>query len=148
MEDLSNPSESAGYKVTDYDLNPLINVLQLGNQVASKTAETVTHAMVQGGRALLHKNITYLPSSAATLVMEGDGYLVSVSVVVPCTTSSLAGFIYDAASVALASASNAIIPIESSGFHTYNFPFSEGLVVRPSSLSGHLIAVSYVERHI
>ena len=146
MQDTPTSLPSAANTAPNMDLNPLITALQLGNQVASKTAEAITHAFVQHGRALNHLNILY--SSNGTLVIEGDGYLCSVSVIVPCTTSSLSGYAYDAAAAALSSDSNRFLVLPTSGFWTYDFPFTNGLVIKPSSISSHTVAVSYVERHI
>lgn len=73
-----------------------------------------------------------------TLVTATSGRLVTVSVV----TAASGGTIHDASSVATAATSNAIYTIPATtGAYTVNFPFVNGMVVKPASTS--VVSVSY-----
>lgn len=83
-------------------------------------------------------NNTYLGVSADSLIVSGRGRLVNVSVI----AGASGGKIYDVASVANASDSNAIFTIPSSiGVTAVNFSFFNGLVIKPAS--GSVISISY-----
>lgn len=76
--------------------------------------------------------------AADALVTTGSGRLVTVSVI----TGASGGTIHDAATVAAASTSNAIYAIPSTtGAYAVNFPFVNGLVVKPAATS--TVSVSY-----
>lgn len=76
--------------------------------------------------------------SANTLVNAGAGRLVTVSVI----TAASGGTVHDAATVAAASNDNAIYAIPNTiGAYAVNFPFTNGLVVKPASTS--VVSVSY-----
>jgi hypothetical protein len=80
-----------------------------------------------------------LQITAETLVKPANGFVATISV---NAVGSTTGAIYDAASIASASASNliAVIP-EAVGVYAINFPFKSGLVVAPGT--GHTLSVAY-----
>ena len=83
-------------------------------------------------------NSSYNGISADSLVKSGSGRLVTVSVI----TAASGGKIYDVASVADAADANAIYSIPNAiGSVSVNFPFSNGLVIKPAA--GSVVSVSY-----
>lgn len=71
-------------------------------------------------------------------IVGGSGRLVNVSVI----TSAVGGIIHDAADVASASNDNAIYVIpDAVGIVNVNFPFFNGLVVKPAANS--IVSISY-----
>lgn len=83
---------------------------------------------------------TYIGISADSLIVSGGGRLVVVSVV----AGAAGGFIHDCASVADADTSNVIYAIpDTLGAVTVNFPFLNGLVVKPAT--GSIVSISYTE---
>jgi hypothetical protein len=75
-----------------------------------------------------------------TAIVASSGRLVTVSVI----TAAAGGKIYDSATVAGASDDNAIYTIpNSTGAVAVNFPFTNGLVVKPASSS--VVSISYSE---
>ena len=75
--------------------------------------------------------------ASAILVDTGPGTLITVNVI----TASGVGSVYDVATAASAATANQIWVIPATaGTYTYNFPYSKGLVVNPSS---SVISVSY-----
>ena len=77
--------------------------------------------------------------TANTVVKAANGFVVTVSVI---ATSSTAGSIHDAATVAAAATANQLAVIPATvGVYTLNFPTSSGIVIKPGS--GQTIAVSY-----
>lgn len=78
--------------------------------------------------------------SSDELVASGAGRLVTVSVI----TAAAGGKIYDVASVADAADSNAIYTIpNATGVTSVNFPFFNGLAIKPAA--GSVISISYSE---
>jgi hypothetical protein len=74
------------------------------------------------------------------LIFRGSGRLVNVSVI----AAAAGGTVHDAASVSEATTSNAIFVIPNqTGIVAVNFPFSDGLVVKPAASS--TVCVSYSE---
>lgn len=85
-------------------------------------------------------NRSFIGVSANSLVMTGSGRVVTVSVI----NAAAGGKIYDCASVADAADSNAIYTIpNATGAYSINFPFSNGLVIKPAATS--VVSVSYSE---
>lgn len=73
-----------------------------------------------------------------SLVISAAGRLVTVSVI----TGASGGTIHDAASVAAATTDNAIYAIPATaGAYAVNFPFTNGLVIKPAVTS--VVSVSY-----
>ena len=78
--------------------------------------------------------------SSDSLIMTGPGRLVTVSVV----TAAAGGTIHDTDSVANASTANAIYTIPSStGATVVNFPFFDGIVIKPAAAS--VVSITYSE---
>jgi hypothetical protein len=78
--------------------------------------------------------------SSDALVVTGPGRLVTVSVI----TAASGGTIHDTDTVANATNSNAIYTIPSStGATVINFPFFDGLVIKPAATS--VVSVSFSE---
>jgi hypothetical protein len=74
------------------------------------------------------------------LITRNSGRLVNVSVI----AAAAGGTIHDAPSVSAASNDNAIFIIPNqTGIISVNFPFSDGLVVKPASSS--IVSISYSE---
>jgi hypothetical protein len=81
---------------------------------------------------------SYTGITADALICTGPGRLVTLSVV----TAAAGGKVYDASTVASASDENAICAIPNSiGAVTINFPFTNGLVVKPAAAS--VVSLSY-----
>src|SRR5262245_33611183 len=135
-------NSSASSQVTEFDVSPLVTVLQLSNQVLSKVATGITSQFP--AQSATRSQLAISNSSAGgTLVKAGAGYLMSVSVTTP-STGAVAGQLYDSASVANSTHTNVFALIPSSGIQTYNWPFANGLVVQPSSISTQVVSVSYI----
>lgn len=78
--------------------------------------------------------------SSDSLIMTGPGRVVTVSVIVGAS----GGTIHDVDNVADATNANAIYTIPSSaGVTVINFPFFEGIVVKPAATS--VVSISYSE---
>lgn len=78
--------------------------------------------------------------NADELVSTGSGRLVNVSVI----TAASGGTIHDVSDAAIASNNNAIYTIPNqTGVVTVNFPFLNGLVVKPAENS--IVSISYSE---
>lgn len=127
------------------DIAGLVSTLKLSNQNTSKLITTLSECL--NGQSANQSSLataysTAATSSGATLISTNLTYLVAVSV----TTSSTGpvGLLYDSASVANAGSSNAFAIIPSSGFMVYNWPISQGLVVKPSSQGSHAVSVAYI----
>lgn len=76
--------------------------------------------------------------SGDTLVLTGAGRLVSVSVI----TAAAGGKIYDINSVSGAADANAIFAVpNATGVTAVNFPFFNGIVIKPGA--GSVISISY-----
>jgi hypothetical protein len=85
-------------------------------------------------------NSSFTGVTSDALVYIGSGRLVTLSVV----TAGTGGTINDSETVANASSSNAICAIPTvAGTYSINFPFSDGLVIKPTGTS--VISVSYSE---
>jgi glycerol dehydrogenase-like iron-containing ADH family enzyme len=85
-------------------------------------------------------NKSFSGISDNTLVTSVSGRLVNLSV----SVAAAGGTIHDSATVAAADTSNVICSIPSTtGVYSINFPFSDGLVVKPASSS--TVSVSYSE---
>lgn len=83
-------------------------------------------------------NNSVIGLSSDTLVLTGAGRIVSVSVI----TAAAGGKIYDTNTVSLAADANAIFSIpNASGVTAVNFPFFNGLVIKPGA--GSVVSVSY-----
>ena len=84
-------------------------------------------------------NKSALNLTANTLVKSSGGFIVRVSVV---ATSSTAGSIHDAASVAAAASANEVAVIPATvGTYAIEFPAASGIAVKPGA--GQTIAISY-----
>jgi len=120
-------------------LGQLCNVLQTTNRIGSLSAQLLIERLIPPAN---NSQLGISGSSVGTLVKVGSGLLTSVSVTTP-STGTVAGLIYDSATVANSTSSNIMVLIPSSGFQTFNFPFANGLVVQPSSISTQVVSVSY-----
>jgi len=139
---MDDSSSSAGSDIggTDVDLGQLVTVLQIGNQVHSQIAKALLDRMQPPASK---SQLAITGSSVGTLVKSGAGFLVSVSVTTPSTATTLTGTIYDTATVANSTNTNVFALIPSSGIQTYNWPFTSGLVVAPSTSGPQVVSVSY-----
>jgi hypothetical protein len=78
--------------------------------------------------------------SSDSLIMTGAGRLVTVSVI----TAAAGGTIHDIDTVADATTANAIYTIpNSTGATLVNFPFFDGIVIKPAA--GSIVSISYSE---
>lgn len=85
-------------------------------------------------------NTSSVGLSGDTLISTNAGRLVTVSVI----TAVAGGKIYDSSTVLGATDANAIYTIPTAvGAVTVNFPFFNGLVIRPAS--GSVVSISYSE---
>ena len=85
-------------------------------------------------------NTSSVGLSGDTLISTNAGRLVTVSVI----TGVAGGKIYDSSTVLGATDANAIYTIPSAvGATTVNFPFFNGLVIKPAS--GSVVSISYSE---
>lgn len=84
-------------------------------------------------------NKSYLGVTSDSLIASGTGRLVNLTIT---DAGSAEGAVYDAATVQEADASNmiAVIPT-TTGIMTLNFPFTNGLVVKPGT--GQSISLTY-----
>lgn len=85
-------------------------------------------------------NSSFVGVSSDSLIVVGAGRLVTVSVI----TAAAGGKIYDTSSVSSAADANAIFSIPNAiGVTAVNFPFVNGLVIKPAA--GSVISISYSE---
>jgi hypothetical protein len=78
--------------------------------------------------------------SSDSLIMTGAGRLVTVSVI----TAAAGGTIHDIDAVASATTANAIYTIpNNTGATVVNFPFFDGIVIKPAA--GSIVSISYSE---
>lgn len=83
---------------------------------------------------------SYLGVTEDALVYKGAGRLVNVSV----TAAAAGGTVHDASSVSGANSSNIIFPIPNQiGLTVVNFPFLEGIVIKPAASSA--VSITYSE---
>ena len=123
----------------------LVSILKLSNENASKLITTVSDCLIGGSANTTSLSIahsTVVASSGCILVSTEVRYLVSVSVTTASTGTQ--GMLYDSATIANAGSTNAFAIIPSSGLMVYNWPISQGLVVKPSSQNSHTVSVSYI----
>ena len=93
-----------------------------------------TGALVDGGTGT---TTALAVSGVAAVIKTGVGSLVTINVI----SASGVGAVYDTALAASAATANQIGVIPATaGTYTYNFPFTNGLVINPSS---SVISVNY-----
>lgn len=93
-----------------------------------------TGALVDGGTGT---TTALAVSGVASVIKTGVGSLVTINVI----SASGVGAVYDTALAASAATANQIGVIPATaGTYTYNFPFTNGLVINPSS---SVISVNY-----
>ena len=125
------------------DLSDLITALKMGNLNSAMIAQRLTVGFAD--RAAPNTRLAIAFSTAGgtgTLVSSSPGYLKSISVTT-ASTGTL-GMCYDSASPLNAGSTNPFMVISSSGLQVANWPFQNGLVVQPSSMNSHTVAVSYI----
>lgn len=132
MDDQNSNIPSAGS-------DQLITVLKFGNQNMS---QLVTQLVTRFSAQCATQAVLGVSNSTAggTQIVQGAGYLISISVTVPSTGG--AGTVYDSDTIVGVGSSVAIGIIPSSGIITYNWPFTRGIVVQPSSGASY-VSVSY-----
>ena len=83
---------------------------------------------------------SYLGVTEDALVYSGSGRLVNVVV----TAAAAGGTVHDASSVSGANSNNIIFPIPNTvGLSLVNFPFLDGIVIKPAA--GSVISITYSE---
>ncbi len=129
------------------NLNPLVTAIQLGNTQTAAVAQAIANYLPSQGALASRLRITSTISSTSTLVRAGAGYLIAVSVV-RASSGTDTGLIYDSATTVVSSFVDAMVVIPASvGFYNYPIPFTNGLVVAPSTASGtQIVSVTY--RHV
>lgn len=120
----------------------LVTVLKLSNQNMSQLVQQVLTRFGSQCAIFASNGITNLASSG-TQIKIGSGYAVSVSVITASSSTGITGLLYDSNTLTGLGSSCAIGVIPSSGFITYNWPYSNGLVIRTGS-STQVVSVSYV----
>lgn len=134
-----------GQYLNEASLSDLVSILKLSNENASKLITTLSECLA--GQSANQTSLgviasTTAASSGCVLISTSVTYLVSVSVTTASTGPT--GTMYDSASVANAGSTNAFAIIPSSGYVVYNWPITQGLVIKPSSQGGHTVSVSYI----
>lgn len=126
------------------DFNPLVTAIQIGNTQTAAIADAIARFFPSEGALATKLAITSTFVSTGKLVTIGPGYLIDVSVLQGSTGTDV-GLIYDSATTTVSSFINAMTTIPSStGFYNRPFPFFNGLVVFPSTVSAaQTVSVSY-----
>lgn len=137
--------EDQGQLLSAADFSDLVSILKLSNENTSKFITTLSECLA--GQSANQTSLavvasTTAASSGCVLISTSITYLVSVSVTTASTGPT--GLLYDSASVANAGSTNAFAIIPSSGYIVYNWPITQGLVVKPSSQGGHTVSVSFI----
>lgn len=125
-------------------LNPLVTAVQIGNNQVAAIAQAVASYFPSQGALSNSLRITSTISSTSTLVVAGAGHLIAVSVV-RASSGTDTGLIYDSATTAVSSFTDAMVVIPASvGFYNVPFPFRNGIVVAPSTASGtQVVSITY-----
>lgn len=129
---LSDPRES---------ISNLITQLSLGNQTTGQISEVLAKQFACF--SALSNSLSIINSTGGgTLVKVGPGYAVLLSVTSNSTGPT--GLLYDCAAVANVSSTNAFSVIPRAGMMRLDFPFTNGLVVQPSTNATHTVSVAYI----
>lgn len=124
------------------NLVDLVTVTKLANQNMSQLIQQIGVRFGAQCAISASNGITTIASSG-TQVKIGSGYAISVAVITASSSTGITGLLYDSNTLIGLGSSCAIGVIPSSGTATYNWPYSNGLVVRTGS-STQVVSVSYV----
>lgn len=126
------------------NLNPLVTAIQIGNTQLAAIAQAIASYFPSEGALSTKLALTSTFVSTGKVVATGPGHLIDVSVL-QASTGTDVGLIYDSATTNISSFASAMTVIPSSvGFYNRPFPFVNGLVVFPSTVSAaHTVSVSY-----
>jgi len=140
---------------SNVDMSGIQTALQLANQNFSQFLTKFAFCLPSQAPYNSALNIAY-SSAGGTTVGKGGGtqgtgrdYLVSIAVTTNTTATSTyatIGKIYDAASPANVTAANYMAQIPVSGIQVYNLPFINGLTINPSSISGQIVSVYFINQ--
>lgn len=120
------------------NLDDIVTVQKNGVIAVNSLVQTLTQFKELYGNFVGTNSLTGI--STDSLVYTGSGRIVILSVIVPGS----GGTIHDSTTVNDANNSNAICAIpDVVGIYAVNFPFTNGLVVKPASAS--IVSITYSE---